>query len=69
MALDSQKNREFKIVGSRPNRPDGLDKVTGRAKFGADAYRKCGAKYKNGRNSYRTKPCRGITRISEEAEK
>ena len=38
MALDSQKNREFKIVGSRPNRPDGLDKVTGRAKFGADAY-------------------------------
>ena len=38
MALDSQKNRELKIVGSRPNRPDGLDKVTGRAKFGADAY-------------------------------
>ena len=33
-----KKNREFKIVGSRPNRPDGLDKVTGRAKFGADAY-------------------------------
>ena len=38
MALDNQKNREFKIVGKRPNRPDGLDKVTGRAKFGADAY-------------------------------
>ena len=38
MALDNQKNREFKIVGTRPDRPDGLDKVTGRAKFGADAY-------------------------------
>ena len=38
MALDNQKNREFKVVGTRPNRPDGLDKVTGRAKFGADAY-------------------------------
>ncbi len=30
--------RAFKVVGTRPNRPDGLDKVTGRAKFGADAY-------------------------------
>jgi CO/xanthine dehydrogenase Mo-binding subunit len=28
--------RSFKIVGSRPLRPDGIDKVTGRAKFGAD---------------------------------
>ncbi len=28
---------KFKIVGSRPVRPDGIDKVTGRAKFGADA--------------------------------
>ena len=27
---------EFSIVGKRPIRPDGLDKVTGRAKFGAD---------------------------------
>src|SRR5215470_2129488 len=26
----------FKVVGTRPLRPDGLDKVTGRAKFGAD---------------------------------
>ena len=26
----------FTIVGTRPLRPDGLDKVTGRAKFGAD---------------------------------
>ena len=27
---------EFKWVGTRPLRPDGVDKVTGRAKFGAD---------------------------------
>ena len=27
---------EFKSVGTRPNRPDGVDKVTGRARFGAD---------------------------------
>jgi CO/xanthine dehydrogenase Mo-binding subunit len=29
--------RKFKVVGTRPLRPDGLDKVTGRARFGADA--------------------------------
>ena len=29
-------DRKFKIVGTRPLRPDGVDKVTGRAKFGAD---------------------------------
>src|SRR5258705_1795187 len=27
---------EYKVVGTRPIRPDGVDKVTGRAKFGAD---------------------------------
>ena len=27
---------EFKYIGTRPVRPDGIDKVTGRAKFGAD---------------------------------
>jgi len=37
MALDGQKTEGFKYVGTRPDRPDGLDKVTGRAKFGADA--------------------------------
>lgn len=37
MALDSSKTTGFKYVGTRPNRPDGFDKVTGRAKFGADA--------------------------------
>ena len=28
--------RELKLVGTRPLRPDGVDKVTGRARFGAD---------------------------------
>src|SRR5574342_1009782 len=28
--------QDFKIVGTRPLRPDGVDKVTGRARFGAD---------------------------------
>ena len=28
--------RELKIVGTRPLRPDGVDKVTGRARYGAD---------------------------------
>jgi len=37
MALDSKSElREFKIVGTRPLRPDGIDKVTGKARFGAD---------------------------------
>ncbi len=35
MALDTEK-REFKILGTRPLRPDGVDKVTGRALYGAD---------------------------------
>jgi CO/xanthine dehydrogenase Mo-binding subunit len=38
MALDDQKIGDFKIVGKSVLRPDGIDKVTGRAKFGADAY-------------------------------
>ncbi len=38
MALDETTAREFKVVGTRPVRPDGVDKVTGRARFGADAY-------------------------------
>jgi CO/xanthine dehydrogenase Mo-binding subunit len=29
--------RKFKVVGTRPARPDGVDKVTGRARYGADA--------------------------------
>ncbi len=35
MALDDQK-RAFKYVGTTPNRPDGVDKVTGKAQYGAD---------------------------------
>ena len=39
MPLDSTQpsKREFSVVGTRPLRPDGIDKVTGRARFGADA--------------------------------
>src|SRR5215469_5340691 len=40
MPLDANldpRTHVFKVVGSRPLRPDGVDKVTGRAKFGADA--------------------------------
>lgn len=29
-------NQKFKVIGSRVLRPDGLDKVTGRARYGAD---------------------------------
>ena len=37
MPLDAgYEKRDFKIVGTRPVRPDGIDKVTGRARFGAD---------------------------------
>ena len=31
-------NQQFKVVGTRPPRPDGVDKVTGRARYGADAF-------------------------------
>ncbi|MGH6853852.1 MAG: xanthine dehydrogenase family protein molybdopterin-binding subunit [Aestuariivirga sp.] len=38
MSLDTSfTNQKFKSVGTRPLRPDGIDKVTGRAKYGADA--------------------------------
>jgi len=37
MALDEFQKRDFKIIGTRPLRPDGIDKVTGRALYGADA--------------------------------
>lgn len=35
--VDTRSEHAFKQVGHRPLRPDGLDKVTGRARFGADA--------------------------------
>src|SRR3972149_2973993 len=28
--------KEYRVIGTRPVRPDGADKVTGRAQFGAD---------------------------------
>ena len=31
-------NQTFKVVGTRPPRQDGVDKVTGRARYGADAF-------------------------------
>ena len=34
----SQAQQAFKWVGTRPVRPDGVPKVTGAAKFGADYY-------------------------------
>ncbi len=38
MAHDpSYTDQKFKVIGTRPNRPDGVDKVTGRARYGADA--------------------------------
>ncbi|MDX1710111.1 MAG: xanthine dehydrogenase family protein molybdopterin-binding subunit [Rhodovibrionaceae bacterium] len=41
MPLDEKPDatkRAFDVVGTRPLRPDGIDKVTGRAMFGADAF-------------------------------
>jgi CO/xanthine dehydrogenase Mo-binding subunit len=39
MPLDtSLVRREFKVIGQRVTRPDGVDKVTGRARYGADAF-------------------------------
>ena len=37
MNVQSEIERAFKIVGERPVRPDGVDKVTGKARYGADA--------------------------------
>jgi len=33
---ESTEIQKFKVVGTRPIRPDGIDKVTGRARYGAD---------------------------------
>lgn len=40
MAVDAKAkaNGETRWVGTRPVRPDGVDKVTGRARFGADVH-------------------------------
>ena len=34
----SYTNQTFNLVGTRPARPDGIEKVTGSAKYGADAF-------------------------------
>jgi CO/xanthine dehydrogenase Mo-binding subunit len=36
MPKDEFQTRDFRVVGTRPIRPDGLEKVTGKARFGAD---------------------------------
>ncbi len=37
-AAKKSADSEFKVIGTSPIRPDGVDKVTGRAKFGADLH-------------------------------
>ena len=38
MATTIDRSPDYKVVGTRPVRHDGVDKVTGRAKFGADVH-------------------------------
>jgi hypothetical protein len=38
--MEAQEHK-FKVIGTRPIRHDGVDKVTGRAKYGADISRAC----------------------------
>ena len=38
MATTTDRSPEYNVVGTRPVRHDGVDKVTGRAKFGADVH-------------------------------
>ena len=35
-AMSAQSSAPYKVLGTRPIRHDGLDKVTGQAKYGAD---------------------------------
>src|SRR5437764_14278224 len=35
-ATQSPETQQYKVIGTRPIRPDGTDKVTGRAVYGAD---------------------------------
>ncbi|MFK7820427.1 MAG: xanthine dehydrogenase family protein molybdopterin-binding subunit, partial [Planctomycetaceae bacterium] len=36
--MTTEAKPEYKVIGTRPVRPDGVDKVTGRAKYGADIH-------------------------------
>jgi hypothetical protein len=38
--MEAQEHK-FKVIGTRPIWHDGVDKVTGRAKYGADISREC----------------------------
>jgi CO/xanthine dehydrogenase Mo-binding subunit len=38
VAEQAYTDQDFKVIGSRVRRPDGIDKVTGRARYGADAF-------------------------------
>src|SRR5688500_5460772 len=42
--------KQYKVIGTRPIRPDGTDKVTGRAQYGADV-RLTGMLYGRGKRS------------------
>ena len=36
MTTTAEPKRQYKVIGTRPIRHDGVDKVTGRAKYGID---------------------------------
>ncbi|HCG91909.1 MAG TPA: oxidoreductase, partial [Dehalococcoidia bacterium] len=36
VSTQKKAEKKYKVIGTRPVRPDGVDKVTGRAKYGAD---------------------------------
>jgi len=38
LEVDYGRNERYKVIGTRPIRPDGTDKVTGRAQYGADIH-------------------------------
>ena len=38
MATTSKSSNNYKVVGTRPVRHDGADKVTGRARYSADSF-------------------------------
>ena len=36
--LDNTYEKQFKVIGTRPPRPDGIEKVTGKAQYGCLLY-------------------------------
>ena len=63
---------DLKVIGTRPVRPDGVEKVTGRANFGADLHLPGMIHGKVLRSPYAhahmgsVKPCRGSCQVSED---